>query len=87
MEVSGVAVPSAPANTTVAIEVQKKAQDVQAQVAETLIKSVPDPASSKGQNIDVKAWRQNKRNGVQRLLALDPAIFLHLFIFTLIFFF
>lgn len=55
MDVSGVAVPSAPANTTVAIEVQKKAQDVQAQVAETLIKSVPDPASSKGQNIDVKA--------------------------------
>jgi len=55
MDVSGVAVPSVPANTTVAIEVQKKTQDVQAETATTLINSVPDPDSSVGQNIDVKA--------------------------------
>lgn len=55
MDISGVAVPSAPASTTVAIEVQKKAQDVQAQTAETLIDAVPDPTSAKGQNVDVRA--------------------------------
>jgi len=54
MDISGVAVPTAPASTTVAIEVQKKTQDVQAQAAETLINALPDPVSSKGQNIDVK---------------------------------
>jgi len=53
MEISGVS--SAATTTTVAIEVQKKTQDVQAQTAETLIGALPDPTSSVGQNIDVKA--------------------------------
>ena len=56
MEISGASsAAAAQASTTVAIEVQKKAQDVQAQTAETLIESVPDPMSSVGQNIDVTA--------------------------------
>lgn len=46
---------SVSASTSVAIEVQKKSQDVQAQMAETLIEALPDPTSSVGQNIDVKA--------------------------------
>lgn len=55
MEISGVAVPTTPANTTVAAEVQKNTQEVQAQTAETVNKAVPDPDSSKGHNIDVTA--------------------------------
>ena len=56
MEISGASsAAAAQATTTVAIEVQKKTQDIQAQTAETLIGSLPDPTSSVGQNIDVKA--------------------------------
>lgn len=53
MEISGA---SSPAQvTSVAVEVQKKTQDLQAQTADTLIGSLPDPTSPVGQNIDVKA--------------------------------
>lgn len=58
MEVSG-ASSSAVQATTVAIEVQKKSQDVQAQNAAMLIESVPAAApqsnGSLGGTIDVKA--------------------------------
>jgi hypothetical protein len=53
MEISGAQ--SASPATTVAIEVQKKSQEVQAETAATLIQSVPDPDSSLGQTIDVNA--------------------------------
>ena len=59
MEISAASSAAAvSATTSVAIEVQKKAQDVQAQTAATLIEGLPDPDSSVGQNIDVKAWRK-----------------------------
>jgi len=54
MEISG-ASSSAAASTTIAIEVQKKSQEVQKETAATLIEALPDPASPVGQNIDVKA--------------------------------
>jgi hypothetical protein len=41
-------------NTTVAIEVQKKTQDIEQQQASQLISSLPDPDSSLGHNIDIK---------------------------------
>lgn len=53
MEISGAS--AATASTTVAIEVQKKAQIVQAEAAATLIEALPDPTSPKGQNINVTA--------------------------------
>ena len=52
MEISG-ASPTSAVATTVAIEVQKKSQEVQAETAATLIQSVPDPDSALGQQIDV----------------------------------
>ncbi|MDX2464994.1 MAG: putative motility protein [Porticoccus sp.] len=56
MEISGASLSTAATQaTSVAIEVQKKTQDIQAQTAETLIGSLPDPTSSVGQNIDVNA--------------------------------
>ena len=56
MEISaGQSSVAATASTTVGIEVQKKAQEVQAQTAATLIQSVPDPDSALGQTIDVNA--------------------------------
>lgn len=55
MEISGASSAAASASTTVAIEVQKKAQDVQKEAAATLIEALPDPTSPVGQNIDVKA--------------------------------
>lgn len=54
MEISGTS-SAAHINTTVAIEVQKKSQALQEQTAATLIESLPDPTSSRGQNIDVTA--------------------------------
>ena len=51
MEISGAS--SAAASTTVAIEVQKKSQEVQAEATATLIEALPDPSSPKGQNINV----------------------------------
>lgn len=54
MDISGVS-SAAAAPTTVAIEVQKKTQDIQQQTVETLVGSLPDPDSSVGQNVDVKA--------------------------------
>jgi len=55
MEISGAS--SAAASTTVAIEVQKKTQDLQKETAASLIEALPqvDPASSLGQNINVTA--------------------------------
>jgi len=55
MEISAASSAAVSATTNVAIEVQKKSQDVQAQTAATLIEALPDPASPVGQNVDVKA--------------------------------
>lgn len=55
MEVSGASSVAASNSTTVAVEVQKKSQEIQKETAETLIKAVPDPSSSKGQNVDILA--------------------------------
>jgi putative motility protein YjfB-like len=55
MDVSSASSATASVSTTVAIEVQKKTQDIQKQTADTLIGSLPDPTSAVGQNIDVKA--------------------------------
>jgi copper chaperone CopZ len=55
MEISGVSVPTTPASTSVAVEVQKKTQEIQEQTATTLIEALPDPGSSVGQNIDIRA--------------------------------
>lgn len=63
MEVSGVsltspnAASSAPAGDPVAaaVSVQKKALEIQEQSANALIESIPDPDSSVGQNVDVRA--------------------------------
>ena len=54
MDVSGTSA-AAATSSTVAIEVQKKSQDIAEQTASDLIASVPDPDSSVGQNIDVMA--------------------------------
>ena len=55
MDISGVSIATASANTPVAIEVQKKTQDLQKETAAALIEALPDPASPVGQNVDVKA--------------------------------
>jgi len=55
MEISGVSSAAASTSTTVAIEIQKKTQDIQKETAATLIGAVPDPMSSLGQNIDTRA--------------------------------
>jgi len=55
MDISGASSATAAQSTTVAIEVQKKTQDIQKQTADTLMGSLPDPTSPVGQNIDVKA--------------------------------
>lgn len=57
MEISGAS--SAAVSTSIAVEVQKKTEDVQAQNAATLIESVPEAApqssGSLGGTIDVNA--------------------------------
>lgn len=55
MDISGTSSAAANASTTVAIEIQKKTQDIQKEMAATLIGALPDPMSSLGQNIDTKA--------------------------------
>ncbi|MBL1275431.1 MAG: putative motility protein [Ectothiorhodospiraceae bacterium] len=55
MDISGASSVSAGQPTTIAIEVQKTAQDVQKQTAETLLEALPDPSSPLGQNLNVNA--------------------------------
>jgi len=57
MDVSGTSSVSAATsiNTSVAIEVQKKTQEIQKETVASLIEALPDPMSSLGQNIDTKA--------------------------------
>ena len=53
MEISGVT--SASSGGSIAIKVQKENEEIQKQNAQTLIEALPDPDSSLGQNINVKA--------------------------------
>lgn len=55
MEISGAVSAPPVASGSVAIEVQRKTQDIQKETAQSLIEALPDPTSSLGQNIDVKA--------------------------------
>ncbi len=54
MAVSGTSA-AAATSSTVAIEVQKKTQEIAEQTASALVNSVPDPDSSVGHNVDVMA--------------------------------
>lgn len=58
MEISGISTYSSYASQAspdqVAVEVEKKAMEIQEQTADEMLDTVPDSSSSKGQNIDVK---------------------------------
>ena len=53
MEISGAS--SAGAGGSIAIKVQRENEEIQKQNTQTLIEALPDPTSSLGQNINVKA--------------------------------
>jgi len=54
MDISGASSVATNTSTSVAIEIQKKTQDIQKKIAASLIEALPDPMSSLGQNIDTK---------------------------------
>lgn len=55
MDISGASSAARSVSTSVAIEVQKKTQEIQKETAATLIEALPDLMSSLGQNINIKA--------------------------------
>lgn len=55
MDISGVSSVAASANGSIATKAIQETQDIQKEAAQTLIESLPDPESSLGQNINVKA--------------------------------
>lgn len=54
MEISGASSPAATGGA-IAVKVQKQTEDLQQETAQTLLNSVPDPTSTLGQNINVRA--------------------------------
>lgn len=57
MEISGISTsqpqPSAPVAEQVALEVEKKAQDIAESSSQEMVESIPDSSSSLGQHVDV----------------------------------
>ena len=52
MEISGA---SSTAGVSIPVKVKNEVEDLQKENAQKLVESVPDPDSSVGQNVDVKA--------------------------------
>jgi hypothetical protein len=55
MDVSSASSQAASANVSLAVKARNETMDMQEKNAATLIESLPDPSSSVGQNINVRA--------------------------------